>query len=103
GGLVVASPIFFGRSGRHFVAGNRLVAGDNDTYQVGLYNLDGSVERLIRRIQEPRPVPQWAIDSMKAERLSASESSPTQPLWERLIAAMPIPETLPAFDQIIVD
>ena len=101
GGIAaVASPIYFGRSTRYAVSGDRLFAGDTDRSEIGVYAGDGTLERLIRWSSEPRSVSRSAVDSMKAAQLSRSLPE-TLALRRKLLSAMPVPETMPAFDRIV--
>ena len=61
------------------------------------------MERLIRWTSEPRPVRRSDVDSVIAARLARSASPVGRGLVEKMFAAMPIPETMPAFDRIVAE
>jgi hypothetical protein len=93
----------FGRASRHALAGDRVFAGDNDTYSIGVYSADGKLERLIRRQHTPHPVTQEHIDMVRQERLDGTDSPGSRQRIEKMIAAMPLPPTMPAFDALQAD
>jgi hypothetical protein len=101
------SGLIFGRSSLHALAGTRVFAADNDTYEIGVYGMDGKLVELIRRRAEPRPVTRADFDAILQKRMeSMGNSSFNSSLRQRftdMMAKMPVPSTLPAFSNLKVD
>jgi hypothetical protein len=103
-GMVFGAP-FFARSSAFVLGKNRLFAGNNDTYEIGVYHADGKLEELIRRRGEPRKVTQTDIDLLRKKRLDAVAGifPPLQNMYSAMIADEPVRSTMPAFASLLVD
>lgn len=101
------SGLIFGRSSMHALAGTRVFAADNDTYEIGVYGMDGKLVERIRRRAEPRPVTRADFDVMLQKRTesmgSSSFNSSLRQRFTDMMAKMPVPSTLPAFSSLKVD
>ena len=93
----------FGRSSSYSLAGERIFAADNDTYEIRVYSPEGKLERLIRRSAEARPVTQADIDKVKRKRIDEIDSPGFRKEMEGMMAEMPIPATMPAFAEFRTD
>jgi hypothetical protein len=98
-----ASSLVFGRMTLAATGDERVAIGANDRYEVAIYSLDGRLERLIRRAHVPRAVTQADIDAGKAKRLEEGTDPNFRRQVEQLYLEMPIPETMPAFDELRLD
>jgi hypothetical protein len=71
-------------------AGNAFYVGVSDAYSIERRRADGTLERLIRRSQEPVPVKGAYLDSLKSVEGATFEG-------------VPLPDRLPAFGALRVD
>lgn len=105
----IALPSPFGRRVVHAAGTERFYAGDMAGYVISAFTYDGQLTRIVRRAYEPIPV-------SEAERVAARERARAGPLFripalpaamieqlERQLEAMPLPETFPAFDELLED
>ncbi len=103
-----------GASGRPFGArtfvaasGGRLYSGDGKRYEIRVRDRDGRLERIIRRPTDPRPVTAGDRDRLIAHHVrNAGFDSPDDPRAAGLRAmldAASLPETMPAFQRMLVD
>ncbi len=96
--VIGRSPQHFGRSTAFFVHGDHLYVGDNATYEVKVYSLDGELDLLIRKQHAHVAVTQDDIEALRSETLARMRTDEVrrrvrQALRERPAAAA----TMPAF------
>jgi hypothetical protein len=97
------SSLIFGRSSLHALVGNQVFAADNDTYEIGLYGMDGKLMELIRRRAEPRPVTRTDFDAVRQEHTEGMDNPSLAKRFTDMMEKMPVPSTLPAFANLEVD
>lgn len=104
GGFSASIPVF-GRATHVAVAGERLVTGDSEAYEILEHAPEGSIRRLIRRAHAPVPVSDADIAAEIDRRVEASPTDPPS-ARERLLASLETIEprrTLPAFADLLPD
>jgi sugar lactone lactonase YvrE len=74
-----------------------------DTYEIGMYNPDGELRRIIRLDIEPVPVTPSLINAWKRSRRALYGDSISRARFGRVHDAMPFPATMPAFSQLAMD
>jgi hypothetical protein len=96
-------PTLFARRTRAYAGPDFILRAANDAYEIRLHTLEGELRRIVRRTGVDRPItPQLRREAV--ERTLAGDRSNRDPAELRLILeSMPVPETLPAFDRIVVD
>lgn len=101
-GFTVTS-LAFGRSPRAAVHRDRIYYGASDTYEIAVYTASGEIERLIRKAHENLPVTADDIERYRQRQLENASNDDWRTRLERMIAEMPIPETMPAYSNVEVD
>lgn len=77
--------------------------GTGERWQVALYGLDGALVRVVRTDARPRPVtPEMRAAYEEAEVADASSENEGRQIRD-LLAEMPFPETLPAYETLASD
>ncbi len=86
-------------------AGDRVYLGTSDTYEIGVYTATGTLQRLIRKPQDPRPVTEADADAIKVRvrETLANQSNPIAKQMAEAYANVEIPATMPAFSRLLVD
>lgn len=102
-GIMAASSRAFGRSPVAAASADAFYFGSSDFYEIARYDAEGQLRRLIRRAHESLEVTPQDIENWIEERLADSEDENQRVFWERLYADMPFPETMPAYERLIVD
>lgn len=89
----------FARSPRATVTEDRFYFGTSDRWELAVYTRSGALERRIRLQRANRPVTPEDVSRFKAERLERAreEGSRAVTVMERMLAAVPFPETMPAY------
>lgn len=91
------------------VYGNSFYYGSSDTYEIGIYDPSGALQRSIRRAQPIRKVTQDDIgrlerSAVEAERERTGSVTPeARNAIKQRLAEQPLPEALPAYRSILVD
>lgn len=95
----------FPRAPRTTVSQERFYFGTSDRWEIGSYSQRGTLERLIRLERGNRPVTAEDRERYKAERRERArrEGSRAVMVAERMLAAVPFPETMPAYGNFVVD
>lgn len=75
----------------------RVLVGDNDRFELRVFDLDGSLRQVIRLRRNAPPVTPAQIDDWKKERRADPAIASRLPQFERAWAEMTVPETHPAF------
>lgn len=102
GGAMSVSPLPFGIGAFTAIHGSGFFYGTSDGYEIRRYASNGTLEMLIRRAVEPRPVTPADVDAYKERLLSAAAEQNRQAV-ERRLADTPFPETMPTFSGFRVD
>jgi hypothetical protein len=101
--MVGTTGLAFGKQGLAAVYGNRFFAGSTERYEIQVYDTLGALLRVIRRDVEPAPVGDADIAAYRDMVIeSRSDRSRLQALLG-MIDAMPVPETMPVFEELQVD
>jgi hypothetical protein len=106
GGAVMVGPRAFGRSSEVATVPDGFYFGSSDRYEIGRYDAEGRLLRLVRRPRAARPVTPADIERFKeTRRKQAAESrgGRFRQIQERSLAAMSYPETMPAHGDLLAD
>lgn len=96
------APLLLGKNAVSGLAGGRLVVGSNRAYELGVYSLDGRLERRVRREMDPRPA--TAADYAAAVEASLEGMGREwRGRMEAVYTAMPRPATLPFYSALVAD
>ena len=100
--MAMRVPIGFGRNVFAGVGGNRIAIGANDTYEISVFESDGS---LMIQIRDNRPTEQVSTNDVDAWRKGQIDRMPEPMRTQiaRLVNEIPVRETYPAFSAIVVD
>lgn len=101
--MVYLTRIPFATSGSWAVRGNTVLEGDGTTYEVRTRTHDGQLVEILRRAHRPAPVTDEIEAAYRTERVERSEDPAARRKAEATFAAMPLPETIAAFDDLEVD
>lgn len=97
------NPAPYGRQHQLVVAGERIYTGTGDRYEIAVHRPDGTLERLIRRQVENRPVTGELVDRFRERALEDAQSDQRRRQVEQFLADAPFPETLPSYRSMNVD
>ncbi len=81
------------------VFGNRWYYGSGESWEIEVYSPDGGLTHLFRRDEPNRTVTQEMKDEYRDTGLGSDVLAEAAPV----IASMPIPDTMPAYETFIVD
>ena len=95
--------VHFGRSSHLAVAADRIYAGANDTYEIGVYVPGAGLTRLIRRMRPNRPVTKAIIEEIRRRNLENARDDNARRQIERQLAETTFPETMPAYSGLRTD
>jgi len=93
----------FGRTALAAVSGHALLVGNGDRYEVREYGEDGTLRRLIRRLDAQRTTTPDDLERLRALQLTQIRNANARRRWEAQFRNMPVPPTLPAFDSLLTD
>jgi len=93
----------FSRSPEAAVSGSGFYFGSGDSYEIAYYASDGALQRLIRRMTGNLQVTAEDIERYKQDALEGRHDPSRRQLLQSMLAEMPVPETMPAYSDIIVD
>ncbi len=102
-GMMAASSRAFGRSPVATAFAGAFYFGSSDSYEIARYDSNGQLQRLIRRTHESLEVTPEDMELWIEERLADVDDENQKTFWERLYADMPVPQTMPAYERLIVD
>lgn len=91
----------FGLAAQRAMWGERMYFGSSATYEIGLYAMDGTLERLIRAPLANPPV--TAAERAEYERRQLENRSRTAPIWREIQRQIELPDTKPAYGKLLVD
>jgi hypothetical protein len=104
---MMTTGLIFGRNSESTVHGNELYVGSTDRYEIGAYTPDGTLQRSIRRAFANLEVTSADINAVKQEQIAGLKKSGFDPnaqaRFERMYADMPVPKTMPAYGDLMVD
>ncbi|NIN72091.1 MAG: hypothetical protein GTO46_09275 [Gemmatimonadetes bacterium] len=101
-GSMTASTRAFGRAPVAAAFADAFYFGASDIYEIARYDASGELQRLIRKTQQNVSVTAEDIERWKVEHFREEDEN-TRIFWERMFADMPFPETMPAYERLIVD
>jgi len=100
--FVRVTPPPFGRTAVFTVSNDHFYVGAQDKYEVSVFNLDGSLNAIVKLEHENTPTTEANIDRYKRARLAGVHELQKEDR-ERELNALPFPETMPAYGPIEVD
>jgi hypothetical protein len=98
---ITSLPRPFGLESQSDVAGDRLYFGASDSYEVQVFQSDGTMQRIVRR-PIPNPVLEPAMADEYRDRLLERQSR-MSPAFRQLSRQAELPVTKPAYSRILVD
>jgi len=101
-GRAVMSAPLFARSGAAAVGGSSVVVGDQERFELRVYDESGKLERLIRLPEEGLAVTKADVERLIEEEV-ARRPAAERPGFRRELEAMDVPPTRPAFGDLLVD
>jgi hypothetical protein len=100
-GYSVAADAPFGRVGSTVAFGNHVYHGSSDTYEIRIYHLSGSLERIVRRPIPNQPVTSSDVGAFK-EYFVGDDPRPSA--WARWrVNDLEFPDKKPAYGSIKID
>jgi hypothetical protein len=93
----------FGKQPAVAVGGERFFFGSQDTWEIRVLRMDGSLERLIRWDRTPEPVTEAQVADFVDRVVSRMEDNNLARRYRRFYADAPAPETHPAYGDLFVD
>ncbi|MFC1660363.1 hypothetical protein ACFL3S_02705 [Gemmatimonadota bacterium] len=97
GGLV------FGRFGQAAVSGDGFYYGSSDEYEIGYFDRQGRLQRVIRVPHENFQVTQEDIDRYVTRSLETARNEERRQVRRTLFETMPFPDEMPAYSELEVD
>jgi hypothetical protein len=94
---------FFPRFTHRRAAGDLVHLGNNDTYELRRYRLDGTLTDLIRVSGTPVPVTNDHVQMEIERRLDAVGSDEERESLGKTLSQIPVPETFPAYEDVEID
>jgi hypothetical protein len=92
----------FGRAAVFAVSDDRVYVGTQDTYQIECYDMQGRLTAIARVVREPHLVTKEIIERYVRGRLTGVHER-ERAQRERQLAALPYPDTMPAYGAMLVD
>lgn len=102
GGRGVMSAPLFARETSVVLAGTELYAGEQTAFEIGCYTLDGQLRTLIRVPGVDLRITETDVQSLVDRELDGL-SSAERAMRERHLASMAVPDTKPAYGQLLLD
>jgi hypothetical protein len=93
----------FARTSALAVGGMRFCFGSGDSYDLRCFAADGTLQQILRRSVPPRRVTPDDLEGLKQQRLADAEDDAQRRRIESRLAEMPVPETMPPYDEIELD
>jgi hypothetical protein len=104
GGGVVGGVRALGLEGHTTAHSDGFFYGDSESYEIGDYDRDGTLTRLIRLDRPNRPVTDRDIELYEEDQVEEWGGDPVaRQAIQRMLIDMPFPETLPAYGEFRVD
>jgi len=99
----VGGGVVFGHFGQAAIHDSGFYYGSSDSYEIGYYASDGTLQRLIRLDQGNLEVTPEDIELYTRESLARARDERRRQIRERMYARMPWPDVMPAYDEFITD
>lgn len=93
----------FGRSTEVTGGPSGVWIGDTERFEIRRYGFDGGLEQIVRRAFDPVMVDDALIERALDEELEDAEDDNDRRAARRRWENTPVPETLPAFESLLVD
>ncbi|MGD2215342.1 MAG: 6-bladed beta-propeller [Gemmatimonadales bacterium] len=93
----------FGHASQATVDGPGYYYGGSDSYEIGYYAIDGTLQRLIRLNQRNLAVTPEDIELYTQRSLARARDERRRQIRQRMYARMPWPDVMPAYDEFITD
>lgn len=105
GGTTIVVPPFARRTtfGLGPTSGRRMYAADNASNQVDIYDHQGQLRQIVRFDLDRVPVEEQWVEDWKEQQEGRRWTQGRMEVLERAWAEMYIPETLPAFEDVVMD
>ena len=102
GGRGVMSAPLFARETSVALAGNEMSVGDQATFEIGRYALDGQLRAVVRVLDVDLRITHSDIQALVSRELDGL-SSAERAMRERHLASMAVPDTKPAYGRLLLD
>jgi len=103
GGAQGTGSALFGRSLTYAAHQEHTYVGTGDGYEIRVLGLDGSLVRIVRRLNLDLRVTQAAVDSLVSDLLRTIEDPDRRSRQEQIYAVTPLPEARAPYSDILVD
>jgi hypothetical protein len=94
---------FFARKTYYRAAGVSLYVAETDSYEFRLHDTDGVLRTIVRRAFTPLPVTRDDLARERESKLARASDENRRRRWERIYRDMPVPSTMPAYEDIHID
>ncbi len=101
GRLVMGTPLF-GRTSSHAIVGQDILVGDQETFEVGRYSVDGTLQRLFRIPNVDLTISPDDLAALK-ERDIAAAPQHQRAARRAYLEGVEHPDTRPAYQYVLVD
>lgn len=85
------------------VGDGRVAVGSTDVYRVDLYGPDGRLRRVVRGPGGARPLDEGTVEAWLEEKLADAEDPAARKRYRRAADPSVLPDSLPAFESLLVD
>ncbi len=93
----------FGRNTAAAIHGDRIYIGSGDSYEIGVYALDGTLKQLVRKRHNSVNVTAEDIERSEQEQLESATDENWKRVTRRFLEKMEYPKTMPPYYNILVD
>jgi hypothetical protein len=93
----------FGHASQAAVYGAGYYYGSSDSYEIGRYAIDGTLQRLVRLNRSSMEVTPEDIETFTQQSLASARDERRRQIRERMYARMPWPDVMPAYSEFITD
>jgi hypothetical protein len=100
---ISSSTRIFGRSSDAAAHGDGFYFGSSDSYEIDRYDAAGVLTRVIRKAHANLAVTAQDIDRFIQQELADADDENERIFVRRMFGAMPVPETMPAYQRILTD
>lgn len=94
--------LLFGTGTHSAATADAWYVGHSDRYEIAARRPDGTITRLVRRRHEPEEITDADVDARIETRLEGVDDPSARADRREIFTEMPVPETLPAFDDLTV-
>jgi hypothetical protein len=101
--MVAIRPPIFGHVTVSALVNDRLVLGSNDSYELQVAGPDGTLERLIRRRVQPRPVTEQLLEAARREEVASAATEEQARRREEALRSAPHSSTVPFYESLMGD